>query len=39
MKMMVVRCRRSLWCRGSRMVEREPEEEEEAAAASGKLVG
>jgi hypothetical protein len=39
MKMMVVHCRRSLWCRGSRMVEREPEEEEEAAAASGKLVG
>jgi hypothetical protein len=39
MKMMVVRCRRSLWCRGSRMVETEPEEEEEAAAASGKLVG
>jgi hypothetical protein len=37
MKMMVVPCRRSLWCR---MVEREPEEEEEeTAAASGKLVG
>ncbi len=39
MKMVVVRCRRSPWCRGSRMVEREPEEEEETAAASGKLVG